>query len=110
FYLEALCYNPCCDRENVSAGIAQTVAFFNAGDYHHHIGANTWLGEGAPPPPENAIGLRYFTVVLPDQAALEPVLSRLEAAGIPTQEVEQGILLRDPSSNGIVLTTANGQG
>lgn len=110
FYHEVLGFNLSFDLENVSGGIAETVAFFNAGDYHHHIGANTWLGEGAPPPPENAIGLRYFTVVLPDQAALEPVLSRLEAAGIPTQEVEQGILLRDPSSNGIVLTTANGQG
>ena len=25
-------------------------AFVSAGGYHHHIGLNTWQGEGAPPP------------------------------------------------------------
>jgi len=36
--------------------------FVSAGGYHHHLGLNTWVGEGAPPPPENAVGLRSFTV------------------------------------------------
>jgi catechol 2,3-dioxygenase len=36
--------------------------FVAAGGYHHHLGLNTWLGVGAPPPPENAVGLRSFTV------------------------------------------------
>ena len=35
--------------------------FVAAGGYHHHLGLNTWLGEGAPPPPENAVGLRGFS-------------------------------------------------
>jgi len=36
--------------------------FVSAGGYHHHLGMNTWVGEGAPPPPENAVGLQSFTV------------------------------------------------
>lgn len=36
--------------------------FVAAGGYHHHLGLNTWVGVGAPPPPENAVGLRGFTI------------------------------------------------
>lgn len=36
--------------------------FVAAGGYHHHLGLNTWMGEGAPPPPEAAVGLRWFSV------------------------------------------------
>lgn len=36
--------------------------FVAAGGYHHHLGLNTWVGLGAPPPPDNAVGLRAFTI------------------------------------------------
>lgn len=36
--------------------------FVAAGGYHHHLGLNTWTGIGAPPPPEDAVGLRAFTI------------------------------------------------
>ena len=36
--------------------------FVSAGGYHHHLGLNTWAGVGAPPPPENAVGLQSFTI------------------------------------------------
>jgi catechol 2,3-dioxygenase len=36
--------------------------FVAAGGYHHHLGLNTWAGRGAPPPPDNAVGLRGFTI------------------------------------------------
>lgn len=36
--------------------------FVSAGGYHHHLGLNTWAGVGAPPPPENAVGLQAFTI------------------------------------------------
>ena len=36
--------------------------FAAAGGYHHHLGMNTWVGVDAPPPPENAVGLRSFTI------------------------------------------------
>jgi catechol 2,3-dioxygenase len=36
--------------------------FVAAGGYHHHLGLNTWAGVGAPAPPDNAVGLRTFTI------------------------------------------------
>ncbi len=83
---------------------AMHAAFISAGGYHHHIGLNTWQGEGAPPPPPDALGLRYFTVELPDRAALDEVAERVEKAGIPANQTEDGLLLADPSENGVMLT------
>ena len=39
--------------------------FMSAGGYHHHVGANTWAGDGAPQPPPGALGLRRFEIVSP---------------------------------------------
>lgn len=82
---------------------AMRAAFLSAGGYHHHIGLNTWAGEGAPPPSPGALGLRYFTVVLPDPAELERVAERVRRAGIAVEEVPDGVLVRDPSQNGVLL-------
>jgi catechol 2,3-dioxygenase len=89
-------------------GIAKAfrMAFVSAGGYHHHIGLNTWQGEGAPPPPADALGLRHFTVELPDQSALNEVIARVEKAGLPANQTEDGLLLYDPSQNGVILTVA----
>ncbi len=40
--------------------------FLSHEGYHHHIGLNTWQGEGAPPPPPGSRGLEDFELVLPD--------------------------------------------
>lgn len=79
------------------------MAFVSAGGYHHHIGLNTWQGDGAPPPPPDAVGLRHFEVLLPDQAALGEVLARVDAAGLAREHAEGGVLLRDPFQNGVLL-------
>lgn len=78
--------------------------FFSAGGYHHHVGVNVWAGEGAPPPPPDAIGLRWFEIRLPGQAALDAISARLQAAGIAFEAHDGGLLVRDPSQNGILLT------
>jgi catechol-2,3-dioxygenase len=41
------------------AARAFRMAFVSAGGYHHHIGLNTWQGEGAPPAPADALGMRH---------------------------------------------------
>lgn len=88
-------------------GVARAfrMAFVSAGGYHHHIGLNTWQGQGAPPPAPNSLGLRYFSVLLPDQPSLDQVLERVREAGLPSEETDAGVLLKDPSQNGVVLTT-----
>jgi catechol 2,3-dioxygenase len=80
--------------------------FVSAGGYHHHIGLNTWAGVGAPPPPPGSVGLRSFDIRLPDAATRDALLERVRAAGIATEELAHGVLLRDPSANGVVLTVA----
>ena len=77
----------------------------SAGGYHHHIGFNTWVGEGAPPAPSGALGLRYFTFVLPDGVELEKVLKRIKQADLPVEQSKNGALVRDPSQNNMVLST-----
>jgi len=79
------------------------MAFVSAGGYHHHLGLNTWQGEGAPPPPADAVGLRHFTVDFPNQSALDEVVARVEKSGISYNQTEDGLLLHDPSQNGVVL-------
>jgi catechol 2,3-dioxygenase len=87
-------------------GLAKTfgMAFVSAGGYHHHVGLNTWQGEGAPPPPSDAVGLRDFTVELPNQPALNEVIARIDKAGIPSNRTDDGLLVHDPSQNGVILT------
>jgi catechol 2,3-dioxygenase len=42
--------------------------FLSVGGYHHHLGANTWRGEGVGPAPPGTVGLREWTIVLPPGA------------------------------------------
>lgn len=87
-------------------GVAKAfrMGFVSAGGYHHHLGLNTWQGEGAPPPPADAAGLRYFTVELPNQEALDQVIARIDAANIPSNQTEDGLLIQDPSQNNVMLS------
>jgi catechol 2,3-dioxygenase len=77
----------------------------SAGGYHHHIGYNTWQGEGAPPPPPDSLGLLYLSLDLPNAGELERMHGRLEQAGISFERRPDGLFLRDPSQNGVLLTT-----
>ncbi len=80
------------------------VSFVSAGGYHHHIGLNIWLGQGAPASADDALGLRYFSILVPGAAELERLSDRLGQAKLPYKENEVGGLTRDPSNNGVLLT------
>lgn len=77
--------------------------FVSAGGYHHHVGLNTWAGVGAPPAPAGSAGLRYFTMVVPDEASLASLVARVQQAGIAVTPQSDGWYLHDPSGNGIRL-------
>lgn len=83
------------------------MAFVSAGGYHHHIGVNTWLGEGAPLPAPDSLGLRHFSVLLPSADELAAIEARLARKGVPIQPAEGGLLVRDPSGNGVLLRAAD---
>jgi catechol 2,3-dioxygenase len=73
-------------------------------DRPHVIAFNTWQGEEAPAPPTDSLGLRHYTIVLPNAAELEKVIGRVREAGIATERFEDGILVRDPAQIGLLLT------
>jgi len=73
--------------------------FLAAGGYHHHIGANTWVGEGAPPPPPGALGLRRFEILVSSSDELEAVEKRLRGAGHEVSADAGAIAAVDPSGN-----------
>jgi catechol 2,3-dioxygenase len=81
-----------------------SASFVSAGGYHHHIGFNTWESAGAQPPHEDAAGLRWFGLVLPDEASLDSLVKHLKDKNVSFQEERGGIIVRDPSENVLFLT------
>ncbi|HLT57417.1 MAG: VOC family protein [Limnochordales bacterium] len=80
--------------------------FLSAGGYHHHIGSNIWKGAGLPPAPPDALGLRYFTILLPATELVESLAARARDHGVPVTPHPDGQLLRDPSGHGVLLAAA----
>jgi catechol 2,3-dioxygenase len=92
---------------NVRARYGSEAAFLAAGDYHHHIGLNTWVSGGGPPAPEDALGLERVALALPDEEALNATVSTLRAAGHDVQDGAEGAaLVRDP--DGILVELRGG--
>ncbi|MEW4369597.1 VOC family protein [Paenibacillus kandeliae] len=76
----------------------RSVLFIAAGGYHHHMGLNTWAGVGAPKAPANSTGIDYYTLQLPDHAALQEVADRITAAGLPFEQGQDELWITDPSN------------
>jgi len=70
-----------------------SAAFVSAGGYHHHLGFNTWRGDGVGPAPEHTVGLRHWTIRIP---AIAELRTRLERAGVPLADADNGFIVRDP--------------
>ena len=83
-------------------------AFVAAGDYHHHIGLNTWQSKGGSPPPPGSTGLFHTAIRYPTRRALADAVRRVLDAGIALDGasdhgVSEAIYLRDPDQNGVEL-------
>jgi len=92
----------------VTLRLGDSAAFLAAGDYHHHIGLNTWESLGGPPPPPGSTGLYHTALLYPTRAALADALRRLIAAKVPLDGasdhgVSEALYLRDPDGNGVEL-------
>ena len=82
------------------------VSFLAWQGYHHHLGINIWAGQGAPSPPENAVGLSAFGVVVDD--GWDGIMERLDSGGINLDDhVEYphavGFSVTDPAGNVVEL-------
>jgi catechol 2,3-dioxygenase len=92
----------------VTAKYGDSAVFLSAGGYHHHIGLNTWQGEGVPPQPQGYAGLYHFAILFPSRKELAKVLNRLINAGYPLEGVSdhgvsEALYLRDPDNIGVEL-------
>ena len=86
----------------------KTAVFLSAGGYHHHIGLNTWAGEGAPPPPPGTTGLYHFAILYPTRQELAQTVKKLINADYPISGasdhgVSEAVYLSDPDGNGVEL-------
>lgn len=76
--------------------------FVAAGDYHHHIGFNIWAGTHLQPP--QTLGLREFSLVVPDLGTLDSVRERFNQAGITVEAgSDHSLLVHDPVGNAVRL-------
>jgi catechol 2,3-dioxygenase len=71
-------------------------AFVSVGGYHHHLAFNTWRGEGVPAEPDGVVGLRHWTIELPDAAAVDALGARARGAGLEVAQAGSALVLRDP--------------
>ena len=78
--------------------------FVAAGGYHHHIGLNTWQSAGAAAPPEGALGLEHYELVVPDAGERDRIAAALGPDAEPL-ELEGGVRATDPSGNRVLLRT-----
>ena len=104
FYRDALGLTVTADAR--AAGLPMVL--LAAGDYHHHIGLNTFESAGATPPPPGHTGLYHTAFVYPDRRELGRAVARLLAHGV---EIDHGtdhggtvsVYLDDPDGNGVEL-------
>lgn len=86
-----------------------SAAFLSAGEYHHHLGLNTWESKGASPPPGHRTGLHHLGFRYPTRADLAVAVRRVRQAGIPLSGasdhgVSVSVYLSDPDGIGLELT------
>jgi catechol 2,3-dioxygenase len=79
--------------------------FVSAGGYHHHIGMNTWHSRGASAAPDGIAGLRFFSLELASQRALDDIVTRVTAAGLAVTRTDSPtvVAIQDPWRNTILL-------
>jgi len=80
----------------------ESALFLAAGDYHHHVGVNTWNGRSRP---AGGRGLSWFEVVVPDDEALAAVRRRLAETDVAVTDRDRGIETSDPDGITVRLRT-----
>ena len=77
--------------------------FMSNGKYHHHIGLNTWNGEGAPKPSTGSVGLQSYALIYPTEIVLNEAIRKVEALEASVKSSENRFVVEDPAGNRIVL-------
>src|SRR3954447_2390892 len=104
FYRDVLGFGVTADARELGLGMV----LLAAGDYHHHIGLNTFESAGAAPPPAGHTGLYHVAFVYPGRRELGQAVQRLLDHGVaPGHATDHGgtvsVYLDDPDGNGVEL-------
>lgn len=75
--------------------------FFAAGSYHHHLGANNWLGGDVPAMTAQDLGLDYYTYQVPNATELERLRTHFRERGVDFEAENGQLRVKDP--NGILV-------
>jgi len=91
-------------RDGLGFGGLFIIKSFGMGDVGldytpHTIAFNIWSGPNAAQAPAGSAGLRWFTIVVPDEKTLDDVRARLTANHFEFGEIGGGMEARDPSGN-----------
>jgi catechol 2,3-dioxygenase len=78
--------------------------FVAAGDYHHHVGLNTWNGRSDP---TSGRGLAWVELTVPDDDALAATRERLVGAGVAVTDTDDGIAVSDPDGIRVRVVVAS---
>lgn len=104
FYRDALGLAVTADARQVGV----PMVLLAAGDYHHHIGLNTFESTGAALVPPRHTGLYHIGLVYPDRRELARAIRRLLDRGVPLDHGSDhgatvSVYLTDPDGNGVEL-------
>ncbi|MBK8551451.1 MAG: VOC family protein [Ignavibacteria bacterium] len=74
--------------------------FFAAGDYHHHIGTNTWQTNKKIKRNENSLGMISFTIKIPDADFLKQLAEKSKESGYEIiKQEDKSISVKDMDGN-----------
>jgi catechol 2,3-dioxygenase len=88
---------------NVVSRYGQQALFISTGQYHHHIGLNTWNSAFAKPLEPNTIGIKWYSVVLESEEVRKKVMDNLKKLNVVVTEEEGEFYTKDPSGIKILL-------
>ncbi|WMM24479.1 VOC family protein [Tissierella sp. MB52-C2] len=83
--------------------LANSALFISSGGYHHHIGLNIWNGKNSLALPDNAAGMKYYSIIFPGIDVRENTINNLRNLGYDVIREDNNIFTKDPSTNLIKL-------
>jgi catechol 2,3-dioxygenase len=95
FYIDLLGFD-------ITADIGSAL-FISIGGYHHHIGLNTWLSQGAPKRKET-LGLAAVEISLLSEDNVSKLAARLEAGNYAFAYTHGQVHVNDPWGNTLIFT------
>lgn len=82
---------------SLKSNFGRRAKFFAAGDYHHHIGTNTWNSENASLIGENQLGLAWYSFQLPSREVFELFVKNLDDIASDYVIGNEQVTIQDPN-------------